>query len=156
MASFCMFDVGESVVPSAVRRAHLATVGPEWTDSAAFFFCFVLRGCVSDSHLLAAVSSFILLPVSAASHDRRSRLEAEASLTAALGTLNPPRGVYSIARVTGGKGLAGFGQRIFGTLRPLCRIRSRSRGSSQNPLTANGHARKDDWKAGLRLTAAAL
>ena len=80
MASFCMFDVGESVVPSAVRRAHLATVGPEWTDSAAFFFCFVLRGCVSDSHLLAAVSSFILLPVSAASHDRRSRLEAEAFL----------------------------------------------------------------------------
>ena len=149
--------VGESVSFQRRFEEHILRLLDPKGQTQQPFYHFVRRGCVSDSQLLAAVSFFMLLPVSAASHDRKNRLEAEVSLTAVLGTLNPPR-VYSLAGMTRRRGSAAFGQRIFGASRPLCRIRSRtsSRSSSQIPLRANGHARRDDWKAGLRLTAAAL
>ena len=135
--------VGESVSFQRRFEEHILRLLDPKGQTQQPFYHFVRRGCVSDSQLLAAVSFFMLLPVSAASHDRKNRLEAEVSLTAVLGTLNPPR-VYSLAGMTGRRSSAAFGQRIFGASKPLCRIRSRtsSRTSSQIPLRANGHARR--------------
>ena len=147
--------VGETVCCKRRFEEHILRLLDTCGHTQQPFYTYIRRGCDAESQLLPAQSFLMLIPVCAASGDRARRLEEEASLTASLGTLNPPRAYSLVKNPSRRRASTIRGQRLFNSLRPLCRLRKQG-GNSAGLSNHVSRARRNDWEFGLRKTASAL
>ena len=144
--------IGESDFP--LRRVHehlIRILRPEGAAQQPFFEV-IRRGAVSTNRLRAALCVWLFLPCTLASSEAATRKALEREYILALGVLNPPC-VYALPELHETcKDRRGDHHRIFGTARPLKRLRQ---GHQTQPKVSQ-LPRLDARKAGLRTVAAAI
>ena len=144
--------IGESDFPLRRVHEHLIRILRPGGATQQPFFEVIRRGAVSTNRLRAALCVWLFLPCTLASSEAAARKALEREYILALGVLNPPC-VYALPELRETcKDRRGDHHRIFGTARPLKRLRQ----SHQTQPMVSQLPRLDARKEGLRTVAAAI